>query len=75
MIIKAYESSPHGISFGVNQCQKAITFGHGGSNWGYHSNMQFCPDDGSGIVLMLNSDIGMTIRNEVTNAFKAIYNW
>lgn len=38
-------------------------------------NMVFCPDNGSGIVVMQNSDIGMRIRDEVTNAFKEIYGW
>ncbi len=75
MTKKAYEDSPYGIGFAVNQCKKGITFGHGGSNFGYHSNMVFCPADGSGIVVMQNSDIGMNIRYEVTNAFREIYGW
>lgn len=73
MTTKAYENSPYGVGFSVNQSKKGLTFGHGGSNFGYHSNMVFCPDDGSGIVVMQNSDIGMRIRDEVTNAFKEIY--
>lgn len=75
MTTKAYENSPYGVGFVINQSKKGFTFGHGGSNFGYHSNMTFCPDDGSGIVVMQNSDIGMSIRDEVTNAFKEIYGW
>jgi hypothetical protein len=75
MTTKAYENSPYGVGFAVNESKKGLTFGHGGSNFGYHSNMVFCPDDGSGIVVMQNSDIGMRICDEVTNAFKEIYGW
>jgi CubicO group peptidase (beta-lactamase class C family) len=75
MTTKAYENSPYGVGFAVNQCKKGTIFGHGGDNIGYHSNMVFCPDNGSGIVVMQNSDIGMEIRGEVTNAFKEIYGW
>jgi CubicO group peptidase (beta-lactamase class C family) len=75
MTTKAYENSPYGLGFAINQCKKGLTFGHGGSNFGYHSNMIFCPADGSGIVVMQNSDIGAKIRDEVTNAFKEIYEW
>lgn len=75
MTTKAYENLPYGVGFAVNQSKKGLTFGHGGSNFGYHSNMVFCPGDGSGIVVMQNSDIGIRIRDEVINAFKEIYGW
>lgn len=75
MTTKAYENSPYGVGLAVNPGNKGFTFGHGGSNFGYHSNMCFCPDEGSGIVVMLNSDIGMGIRAEITNAFKEAYGW
>lgn len=75
MTTKAYENSPYGVGFAVNQSKKGLTFGHGGSNIGYYSNMVFCPEDGSGIVVMQNSDIGRGISAEVTNAFKEIYDW
>jgi hypothetical protein len=73
MITKAYEDSNYGVGFAIGQSKKGLTFGHGGSNFGYHSNMVFCPVDGSGIVVMQNSDIGVSIRDEVTNAFKEIF--
>ena len=75
MTTKAYENSPYGLGLAINQSKKGLTFGHGGSNFGYHSNMVFCPADGSGIVVMQNSDIGARLRDEVTNAFKEIYEW
>ena len=75
MTTQAYENSPYGIGFDVAKGKRGPTFGHRGSNWGYHSSMVFCPDDGTGIVVMQNSDIGEQIRSEVTGAFKEIYGW
>ncbi len=75
MTTNAYENSKYGVGFALGQSEKGLTFGHGGSNFGYHSNMVFCPADGSGIVVMQNSDIGVSIRDEVTNAFKDIFGW
>lgn len=75
MTTKAYENYPYGLGFAVNECKKGLTFGHGGANIGYRSNMIFCPADGSGIAVMQNSDIGAEIPNEVTDAFKEIYGW
>lgn len=65
----------YGAGFAVGQCQKGSTFGHGGSNFGFHSNMIFCPENGSGIVVMQNSDIGMGICKEITTAFKEVCGW
>ena len=75
MTTAAYENSPYGIGFAVNQSKKGSTFEHGGSNPGYHSYMTFCPEDGSGMVVMQNSDIGANICGEVVNAFKEMYGW
>lgn len=75
MTTNAYENSSFGVGFAVNQCKKGLIFEHSGSNFGYRSYMVFCPNDGSGIVVMQNSDIGAGIPNEVTNAFKEIYSW
>jgi len=75
MTTKAYENSRHGIGFVVGECKKGLTFGHGGYNDGFISNMSFCPVDGSGIVVMINSNIGDDIPFEVTDAFKEIYGW
>ncbi|MCL2360450.1 MAG: beta-lactamase family protein [Defluviitaleaceae bacterium] len=75
MITKSYENSRYGIGFIVNECKKGLTFGHDGYNDGFISSMSFCPDDGSGIVVMINSNIGDDIPSEVTNAFKETYGW
>jgi len=75
MTTKAYENSRHGIGFVVDESTKGLTFGHDGYNDGFISSMSFCPDDGSGIVVMINSNIGSDITDEVVNAFKEIYGW
>jgi len=75
MVTKAYENTPYGIGFKVDEGKKGLIFGHGGVNDGFISNMAFCPNDGSGIVVMVNSSIGDDIPDEVTSAFKEIYGW
>ena len=74
MTTLVYENSSYGIGFMINQSKKGMTFEHGGSNFGYHSHMCFCPSDGSGMVIMQNSDIGANIRAEVTSAYYLQYN-
>jgi len=72
---KVSKYSPFGVGFSVSRGKKGLIFGHSGSNIGYKSNMSFCPKDGSGIVVMQNSDIGKHICGEVTNAFREICGW
>lgn len=75
MITEAYPGSPYGLGFALGQSKKGLTFGHSGANFGYHSYMIFCPNEGSGIVIMQNSDIGAGICKEITNAFKESMEW
>jgi len=75
MTTKAYEDSLHGVGFRVGESKKGSIFGHGGYNDGFISKMSFCPNDGSGIVVMINSNIGADIPTEVTDAFKELYGW
>lgn len=70
MMAKADVNANFGIGFKVNTSEKGLVFEHSGSNFGYLSNMCFCPAEGSGIVIMLNSDRGKKVLFEVTNAFK-----
>jgi CubicO group peptidase (beta-lactamase class C family) len=72
MTTKAYPKSEHGVGFVVEKSKKGKTFGHRGYNDGYISNMVFFPDDGSGIVAMINSNIGYDLISEVTDAFQEI---
>ena len=69
----AYKKSEHGIGFVVEKNKTGKIFGHSGYNDGFISNMSFCPADGSGIVVMINSNIGANIPFEITTAFREIY--
>ena len=73
MITKVCEDAPTGISFFVNETKNGITFGHSGFNYGYVSHMWFRPVDGTGLVVMQNSE--KTNANQVFNAFKDVYSW
>ena len=75
MTTPAYEGSPYGVGFSNPKSGRGPTFGHGGTNVGFHSHMGFCPADGTGMVVMQNSDIGSSIRGEVANAFCDVYDW
>ena len=75
MTTKAYEESRHGVGFVAGESKKGLIFGHSGYNDGFVSNMTFCADDGSGIVVMVNSNIGDDIPSEVTSSFKDVYGW
>ena len=75
MTTKAYEDSRHGIGFVVGESKKRNIFGHSGHNDGFVSNMVFCPNDGSGIAVMTNTNIGDDIVFEVTDAFKELFGW
>ncbi len=75
MITKVDADSPTGQGFFADESKKGIAFKHSGANYGYYSNMCFCPSDGSGLVVMVNSDIGAMIPEEVTKAFKDVYGW
>jgi len=75
MTTKAYENAIYGVGFRAGECKKGLCFGHTGYNDGFVSSMLFCPDDGSGIVVMVNSNIGDDVPDEVVSAFKEIYGW
>ena len=75
MTTKAYEDSRHGVGFVVGESKKGAIFGHSGHNDGFVSNMVFCPNEGSGIAVMTNTNIGDDIVFEVTDAFKELYGW
>lgn len=58
----------YGLGF-MLKAQSNIIFGHGGDNIGFHGGMLFYPLKGQGIVVMINSDIGDGIRDQIINAF------
>jgi len=75
MIKAAYDNDEYGLGFELGSCGKGKTFGHSGANMGYLSVMQFCPVDGSGIVIMQNYDGAQEVGREIYAAFCDIYGW
>jgi len=75
MMTKAHENSNFGVGFRVFDEKKGLVFGHSGGNIGYRSNMCFCPADASGMVVMVNSDKGVKMTTEITNAATEIFSW
>jgi CubicO group peptidase (beta-lactamase class C family) len=61
--------SEYGLGFHINTVNYQLWFGHGGDNTGFHSRMAFCPNKESGIIVMVNSDIGDDIPNQVLECF------
>ena len=66
---------PYGVGLAITEYASGLNFGHGGSNYGYRCMMRFSPDDGSGIVVMLNSYIGAVIIREVMAAYEKVVGW
>ncbi|MBU1094229.1 MAG: beta-lactamase family protein [Firmicutes bacterium] len=62
----------YGLGFMLKE-QTNIYFGHGGDNIGYHSSMVFNPVHGQGIVVMLNSDIGDKVRDQIINIATSLF--
>lgn len=75
MLETTYVKHGYGLGFQLGSSSKGKTFGHDGHNYGYLSKMQFCPAEGSGIVIMQNSDGSDAVLNEVFYAFWDVYGW
>ncbi|MBI9015375.1 MAG: serine hydrolase [Clostridiales bacterium] len=52
-----------------------VLVGHTGSNVGYKSSMMFHKDDGYGLVVMTNSDLGGKIKMPLLRSVAAANNW
>jgi len=53
----------------------AFQFGHGGRNEGYVSLIRLVPARGQGAVVLLNSNRGFPLREEIVAAIGRQYNW
>jgi CubicO group peptidase (beta-lactamase class C family) len=63
--------APHyGLGFQLKTTQSGFLFGHGGDNIGFHGRMAFDPRTQRGIVVMVNSDIGDDIPNQLVQFFE-----
>jgi len=57
----------YGLGFHIPAGQNKLMFGHGGDNIGYHGRMLFCSTTQSGVVVMVNSEIGEEVPNKIVD--------
>jgi len=50
-------------------------FGHIGGNVGYQATLVMFADTGDGVVIMTNSDVGLTAGNALLNSIAEVYAW
>jgi CubicO group peptidase (beta-lactamase class C family) len=64
-----------GIGFFCDGEKDSFQFGHAGSNEGFSSVMRFYPSSGQGAVIMLNSNEGWPLIDEILQAIATEYEW
>jgi CubicO group peptidase (beta-lactamase class C family) len=68
-----------GDFFGLGwQCKgqgDGLRFGHAGTNRGYHAEMRFYPATGQGAVIMINSNEGWCLPEELFQSLEREYRW
>lgn len=64
-----------GLGFAGNGIDNDFYFFHGGTNIGFEALMRFYPRIGKGAVVMLNSNEGDPLREEVMRAIAQEYGW
>ncbi|MCL2497116.1 MAG: beta-lactamase family protein [Symbiobacteriaceae bacterium] len=70
-----FDFSSYAVGFRVGTSVMGPIFGHGGSNHGYKANAVFCPANGSGFTMMINTDIGSILLGEFERAFTTVMGW
>lgn len=60
--------------FTANVGTNQFNYGHGGSNYGFQSNLVGYPALGTGFAVMINGDNGNLV-GEITNSIKSAYGW
>ena len=72
---KLGEGEFFGIGFICNGKDDGFYFGHGGWNEGFVSDMRFYKNTGNGAVVMINSNHGFPLLDEVMRAIGEAYEW
>ena len=73
MLSKTDGTVPMGLGVVITNNKKGVAFGHNGGTYGYSSSMCFNVNDGTGIVIMQNSNTDF-IR-EVMASFMDVFEW
>jgi CubicO group peptidase (beta-lactamase class C family) len=66
---------PFAVGFGIEKQGEGWYFGHGGSNWGFQSDMVAHRVKGYGVVIMTNSDSGGIVAREIRERVARAYGW
>ena len=69
------KDDPDGMGYGFFVSKKGHRFGHIGGNVGYQATVLMFGDTGNGVVIMTNSDIGLTAGNVLLDKIAAVYGW
>lgn len=73
MIRREFEE--YGLGFGVMGDGPEARFGHGGSNVGFRCYLVCYRDTASGVAIMINSDLGGVILQDLARAVAREYKW
>jgi len=66
---------PYAVGFTIEKMGEGWYFGHGGSNWGFRSDMIAHRVKGYGVVIMTNGDNGGIVMREVRDRIARAYDW
>ncbi len=69
------QKNSHGLGPGLGGESDSLSFGHGGANEGYRSQLFAFARLGQGLVVMTNSDNGGQLIPEILRSFSYVYNW
>jgi CubicO group peptidase (beta-lactamase class C family) len=64
-----------GLGFGCEGNDDGFRFGHGGWDEGFVANIRFYKNSGKGAVVMINSNEGHWVIEEIMQAIATEYNW
>ncbi|MBY0490367.1 MAG: serine hydrolase [Gemmatimonadaceae bacterium] len=65
----------YAVGFSLSKQGEGWYFSHGGSNWGFQSNLIMHTVKGYGVALMTNGDNGGPLMNEILRRVRRAYAW
>ncbi len=69
------KDDPDGMGYGFFVGKRNGRFGHIGGNVGYQATLLMFGDTGNGVVIMTNSDVGLTAGNALLDQIAKVYGW